>query len=478
MRLHFIPEGARLAAPTPFLYDNRLHVLCSKHLNDFFAEGEEDGLLLLTTEDGLHFTEHPLDIHAPSAAIVSDQNGFHLFYTGERAIGHAISPSLTGPWKCAGPSIVPDPAIYKDSAWQDPWLWQDDAGTWHMLLGAEEKKSVGRCGCIAHCTSDNLNDWVVHPPFYAPGSLITAPASPCFFHIGETAYLLYTAQSDTLRQHYRFRRPGSEQWEIPFEDTLDARGFSCGRFINTGIEGLLIGVVPTRNRNEWDFQPERFAGQDFNTWDTGGALQLHALTQAEDHSLHLSISPTVTGMLCRPNTLYWKQLNGAWTESEGSYLIEAEHFYAKLLSENSVPDVCLLSLDLECGASLQRAALALHVDEDFAEGYYFYIEPALHRVQLRTAFRMTDQGSWIFPHEIELEAFYSPREDRRIHLDLYLDHDILTLYVNDANAITERLRDYTCRKFGLAAACGSARFSHIRLFTPAKAHERREELSI
>lgn len=470
MGLHYIPEGALLSAPTPFLYQNRLYAVCSRYLNDFFVEGEEDGLFLLATDDGVHFTEHPLGIHAQSAAIISDPNGFHLFYTGEHEICHAISASPMGPWKCAGPSIAPNPTIYKDCAWQDPWLWQDDAGIWHMILGAEENKRIGRCGCIAHCTSDNLIDWVVHPPFYSPGSLINAPASPCFFRIGETAYLLYTAQSDTPRQHYRFLPPNSRQWEIPPDDTLDARGFSGGRFVDTGKERLIIGIVPTRNRNEWDFQPESFAGQDYNTWDTGGALQLHALTQAEDHSLQLSIPSGITDILCRRNFLYWKPLNGAWTEREGAFLVNAEHLYAKLLSQNSVPNVCLLSFDLECSTSLQRAALAVHVDEDFAEGYYFYIEPALHRVQLRTAFRMTDQGSWIFPHEIELEAFYSPCENRPIHLDLYLDDDILTLYVNGANAITARLRDYTCRKFGLAAAYGSACFSHIRLFTPAKAH--------
>ena len=72
-------------------------------------------------------------------------------------------------------------------------------------------------------------------------------------------------------------------------------------------------------------------------------------------------------------------MNGAWTEREGAFLVNAEHLYAKLLSQNSVPNVCLLSFDLECSTSLQRAALAVHVDEDFAEGYYFYIEPALHR---------------------------------------------------------------------------------------------------
>lgn len=475
MRLHYIPEGARLAAPTPFLYENRLYVICAKRLNGFFAEGEEDGLFLLITEDGLHFTERPLGIRAQSAAIAAAQDGFHLFYTGEREICHAVSASPEGPWNHADFVISPDSAIYKDTVWQDPWLWQDDAGLWHMILGAEEKKDAGRCGCIAHCTSDNLNDWVVHPPLYAPGSLITAPASPCYFVMNSVEYLLYTASSDTCRVHYRYRLPGSDQWELPYEDTLDARGFSSGRFVDAGHECLIIGIVPTRTLNEWDFQPERFGGYDFNTWDTGGALQCHALTQGKDHSLHLSVPSAASSILNRPNTLYWNPLNGSWTESGGTFDIHAEHLYAKLLSENSVPDVCLLSLDLQCSTSLQRAALAVHVDRDFAEGYYFYIEPALQRVQLRTAFRMTDQGCWVFPHEVELESFFAGK-DPCIHLDFLKDHDILTLYVNHENAMTVRLRDYTGRRFGLAAACGSARFSNIRLFTPAKTNHRREVL--
>ena len=475
MKLHYIPEGARLAAPAPFIHEKRLYIVCSKYLNSFFAEGEEEGLFLLCTEDGLHFDEYPLGIRASSAVIVPFQNHFHLFYTGEHAICHAVSISPAGPWIQADASIAPNPAFYKDSTWQDPWLWQDKNGIWHMILGAESQGAAGRCGCIAHCTSSNLTDWVVCPPFYTPGSLISAPLSPCYFTMNGTEYLLYTASSDTSRQHYRYRIQENEPWEIPYEDTLDARGFSSGRVVDTGSERQLIGIVPTRNLNEWDFQPECFAGQDFNTWDTGGALQCHTLTHAEDHSRRLSIPSAVTRMLCRPNALYWTPLNGAWIEDGGAFKTDAEHLYAKLLSENSVPNVCLLSLDLDCSETLQRAALAVHVDKDFAEGYYFYIEPALNRAQLRTAFRMTDQGCWVFPHEVELEAFF-PRTDNHLHLDFYVDHDILTLYINHSNAITARLRDYTSRRFGLAAAFGSVRFSNIKLFTPAKVHNRREVL--
>jgi len=53
MGLHYIPEGALLSAPTPFLYQNRLYAVCSRYLNDFFVEGEEDGLFLLATDDGV-----------------------------------------------------------------------------------------------------------------------------------------------------------------------------------------------------------------------------------------------------------------------------------------------------------------------------------------------------------------------------------------------------------------------------------------
>lgn len=469
MKLHYIPEGARLCAPYPFLYENRLYIVCAKHLNNFFVEGEEDGLFLLCTEDGLHFTEYPLGIRSSSAAITVFQNCFHLFYISENKIHHATAAAAAGPWLHTDISIAADPALYKNAVWQDPWLWQDESGVWHMILGAEQQKRSGRCGCIAHCTSDNLTDWVVLPPFYTPGSLIGAPASPCYFRMDGAEYLIYTAQSDTNRVHYRYRLQETDPWEIPCEDTLDARGFSGGRFVDTGSEHLLIGIVPTRDLNEWDFQPERFGGRDFNTWDHGGALQCHALAKAEDHSLHLAIPSTVTHILSRPNALRWKPLNGAWTQDEDAFSADAPYNYAKLLSENIVPDVCLLSFDLDCSSSMERAALAVHVDKDFAEGYYFYIEPRLKRVQLRTAFRMTEQGCWAFPHEVELECF-APSAVNRYHLDFYKDHDILTLYINQTNAMTVRLKDYSCRRFGLAAAFGDARFSNIKLFTPGSSH--------
>lgn len=462
MKLHYMPEGAYLTTPNPFLYKNRLHILCSKYLNNFFAENESEGLVILITEDGIHFEECSLGIQAPSGTIVDYENRFHLFYTGRNEICHATSTSINGPWINLSSPIRPDLQIYKGSAWKDPWVWRDTSGIWHMILGAEIQNSTGRSGCIAHCISYNLYDWNVCHPFYFPGNLIIPPSTPCFFRIGSEEYLFYTVRSDNMRLHYRYRVQNCERWIIPYKDTLDTRGFAYGRIIRINSELLLWGIIPTRNQDKWNFRPEKYSGQDFNSWDIGGSLQCHILTQADDLSLQLS--PPPISILCRPNSLYWEALNGCWEISDSSYKINAENFYAKLISKNNVPDVCWLSLDIDCDSSLQRAALVVHVNEDFSEGYYFYLEPFLKRVQFRSAYRMTDQGSWAFPHEVELEVFI-PNADNHFHLDLFIDHGIMILYINKSDAMSIRLRDYTGCHFGLAAAFGSVCFSNMKLYT-------------
>ena len=476
MKLHYSPEGSRLSSPSPFMHADSLHILCRKQPDGFFAEGESDGLVILTAHDGIRFSEYPVGIRAESGCIVSFCNRLHLFYEEDGEIRHAAAQSLRGPWQDTGARIIPDANLYQAGSWRDPWLWQDADGSWHMVLGAMAQGSSGRLGCIAHCVSDDLFSWTILPPLCIPGDLIVAPACPSMMFTEDAQYLLYTPQADDLRLHYRLRRHADAQFSIPYDDTLESRGFACGRAVKMGAGHELWGIVPTRHADTWRFNPGQYAGEDYNTWDEGGSLVCHALSAAQDLSLCLSPHHSLTAVLSRPNVISFDPLHERSERAVSSYCLESTSgIYAKLLSNNRVPDVCLLSLQIDCGSGLARAALAVQVDEDFAEGYYFYLEPMLRRVQLKSAFRMTDQGSWIFPHVVEMERFI-PGEGGRFHLDLLVDHDIYTLYINRACAMTVRLRDYAHRRFGLAAFPGDAAFGSMQLFTPARTRNPEEAL--
>lgn len=45
----------------------------------------------------------------------------------------------------------------------------------------------------------------------------------------------------------------------------------------------------------------------------------------------------------------------------------------------------------------------LQVDEEFARGYYFYLDPKRQRLEYKSAIRMHEQGGWTFQYDVELE---------------------------------------------------------------------------
>lgn len=79
-------------------------------------------------------------------------------------------------------------------------------------------------------------------------------------------------------------------------------------------------------------------------------------------------------------------MNGAWEIGETSAVVDTPYAYASALSENDVPHQGCLAFDFTFSEGTERFAVALQVDEEFARGYYFYLDPkqAASGVQERT----------------------------------------------------------------------------------------------
>lgn len=478
MAVLFQPEYAGIGALSALTQGDTLYAVYRREWDHFWAQGRVDGLWLLSTTDGLHFNERPLHINAESGCMVCNNGIYHLFYLCHDAQGdhvyHRQSTAVDDP--APATAILHAPAnVSPAKAWRDPWVWYDEQDDqWHLILGAANSTHAGRQGCIAESTSADLEVWSPVRYVWEPGSLSAAPACPSCFTMGDFEYLFFTSMADEVGVQYRFRRKGQDAWQLPPISSLDSPAFRYARPVRWHDAFCLCGVIPTRERNLWHFQPASYQGSDFTTWDEGGTLIMHQMHARSDGVLTLDAPCFLKESFSLRNELLLQPINGSWSMQNGSWTVDASADYAQLISRNDVPDECCLTLRAACSSDTRRVALAVQVDRDFAEGYYFYWEPCLGRVQLRSAFRMSEEGSWRFPYEVEAETFLLPGDPFTAEFRLLFAHGIMILYVNGESALCARYSDYTKRSFGLAVENGQCTFSHLSLSTPTPAFMRIE----
>ena len=110
---------------------------------------------------------------------------------------------------------------------------------------------------------------------------------------------------------------------------------------------------------------------------------VHELWQREDGTLAVKPVPALSQALTVRNDVRWKPMNGSWQVSEEGLAVQTPGVYAEILSRNEVPETAELKFTFSFTEGTQRVGLALQVDEDFANGYYFYFDPKRQRVEFK-----------------------------------------------------------------------------------------------
>jgi beta-fructofuranosidase len=114
---------------------------------------------------------------------------YYLFYTGRHTgefwkqnIGLAISTDLMNFERVSEQPILPhDPELYDTTGeeqnevgnpptWRDPYIFKDpQSEDWIMIFSARSNPPGLYNGCIGLARSQNLIDWEIQPPLFAPG---------------------------------------------------------------------------------------------------------------------------------------------------------------------------------------------------------------------------------------------------------------------------------------------------------------------
>ncbi len=275
--------------PMPYYEDGTYYIYYLKEGGDSYNHS----IYLTTTTDFLTYTEYDEPILEASrsggqdgwigtGSVVKVGDTYYLFYTGhgssaaleyKEKIMVAVGTSPTAFEKLEGWEIVPPAELRQKNDFRDPQAYYDAATDTITLTVTASQDNVARV--LKYSLDGDLSDASYD------GIIFSNPVGNFWnlectdtFQIGDTWYLTYSAQDDTLWY------ATSSQPYGPYEEPqrLDAKLFYASKHIDDGENFYMVG---------WARRSESPSStQDVAAW--GGNLVVQKLIQNEDKSLSLA----------------------------------------------------------------------------------------------------------------------------------------------------------------------------------------------
>ncbi len=481
MKLFYTPDYAKTGDVIPF-YNENTKRFEGYYLKNWNKDAPEElvvrGWHRIVTEDNRHFEETPTNIEGGTGSILYVDGIYHMFYCSfdfppkplAQWARHAVSEDLIHWTDFPEEKFTADGEIYAMSDWRDPHVfWNDEEQTWWMLLAARENHKTQRNGCVALCVSDDLHHWEYRKPLYAPKRHPAAYECPDMFKMGDWYYLVYSSYVDGFHTYYRMSKSLAGPWIRPALDTFDGRAFYAAKTGMLGEHRYIYGWNPTKGENNWEFDPTKDYGLDYQTWNWGGSIVVHKLIQHEDGTLGVCPTESVAEAFKKSEKAEFKPLSGEWKNCDNNndnntIMNLTQDGYSAIIGPE-IPDQCCIKMTLTYHGTPSDFGLALQIDEDFDFGYYLMFEPSYNRMQFRSGLRMYEAGGQMFPYGVEMERPLPLVEGQEYELELYIEDSIGVLYVNQDLAFGMRMYNYKNRNLGFYVCDGQVEVKNVEILT-------------
>lgn len=465
---HYKPHDGWLADVVPFYWDGMFRLFYLHDYRDIAGHGEGCPWRQIVSKDLVHFEEKgdmilrgtmdEQDLFIYTGCVIHAEGKFHIFYTGhnhhlipkgraQEAVMHAVSDDLEHWEKCEGEYFFA-PEGYEMHDWRDPFIFFDEQdGQYHMILAARKKKGPAqKRGCTVHATSPDLKEWQVQEPLWDPELYFTHEC-PDLFKLGEWYYLIYSEFSDEFRTRYVRSRSLYGPWEAPKDDVFDSRAFYAAKTAYDGETRYLFGWNPTResNRDDGPFQ-----------W--GGDMIVHELWQDEAGELRVKMPASYKEAFSKPveielvPTVHAECVDGEWTLSNDAG-------YAECRTDRDLPPVCLIEADIEVKDAVQQLGVRFRLDppKDLSYAMNCHLNKAMW-----SCITMP-RSAWGKLDEFSLQRQMSQSANGVMHVVLLVDHDVVTLYVDDSIALNMRTCNGHSNHLAFYVCHGTAKVRNIRI---------------
>lgn len=460
-RVFYKPREAWFGDAIPFCEGGTFYIYYLYDKRETPVTADHTSWHLVSTKDFLHWKEegealpaggvNDCDQACYTGSVIRGKDGlWHMFYTGQNPVNpdygregkalqyilHAVSTDLKNWEKHYEAAFTAPESRFEPHDWRDPFVfWQEETGSYYMLLAARlQGKSLRKSGCVAVCRSVDLWNWEEAEVFFAPEMYYTHEC-PDLFREGEWWYLLYSTFTTRFVTHYRKSRSLQGPWEMPHDDSLDARGMYAIKTASDGNRRYGFGWIPTWHEKD-----------DLSWLEWGGTLAVHEVYALDNGDLAVKLPDTIERAF-RDQRAY----GCAQAETEGKD-VECGNRELLLASDNTVwncpgdvPVQGLLEAEFVWTEENVPAefGIGLHMEQNSDEGYFFRFEPGYCRFVFDRWPRGDVGGE---QHRMGGDIPFVPAFERpldfksgRVSVKLLLENDIAIIYVDDRTAMSVRM---------------------------------------
>lgn len=478
-RFFYKPEDGWVGDFIPYFDQDKFKLFYLKDPKNGEKEGFGRSWCLVTTKDFVEYDEQgATGIYGGTGSITKSDKTYHMFYcdapsSNRQIISHAVSKDLENWKKKPQDDISSKGEIYEESDWRDPHVfWNDKEEEYWMLTCARTQKGISeRKGCIGLCTSQNLKDWEIKKPLYAPHSHKMAYECPDIFKWGDWWYLIFSTLDDKFGTFYRMSKSIGGPWIRPSNDIFDGGAFYAGKTYKNGTgnkiytknkKRYIFGWNPTKER-EYGLNPENSEGVDQNSWDWGGNLVVHQLIQRKDGTLGAKIPKTVDNAFNQKTNLSISKTTGNWDIENDHITNKSVHCLSQAFSEDS-PGQCQISGEIKFKENTKGLGIALRVQEDLVTGYNFELEPTWNRIIFQSYKRQEQDNIWnTLLHETKIERQINLKSGKNYKFKILIDGSICEFYLNDEIAISTRMYDLEGGGICFFVEEGNASFGNVKI---------------
>ena len=419
----------------------------------------------ITTTDFIHYTDEGValnfeeDISSIDAALgtgsfIKDNNGtYHCFYTGHNGnkddTGFAHTEVIRHATSTDGQKTWQKDVDFNLEGWEDdfrdPYVYYDSVDScYYMLITTRDYGNAVIKRYSATTLSAGSDEWEYCDNFFVNDEGSYNMECPSFVELNGFYYLAYSEQGDNRVTHYRYKTSHDGQWQKFDRDSIDASGFYAGRLEKAGDKLFAFAWCA------------RLSGGASGGFDWGGNLVTHQIVQLE------------TGELCAVMPESYKQFFStevSYKTVDGNKLDDLSFDGTKFAAvgmEKLSTNVTRISLTVEVNGDKGNFGLSFGLDGDYNNRLGSAI----------IAFDLDSNKLTCYNGVSSILRYGSPlasvkfgfEQNKSYNVDIIIDGEIITLYLNGEIALTSRITDMDESNFAFYSNGAQAKIRDVKFY--------------
>ena len=425
----------------------------------------------LSSKDLIHYENHgvalnyeesvsSIDAALGTGSFIKDEQGvYHCFYTGhndkahddelssaglfhKEALRHATSHDGQKTWQKDEDFLIWG---YEDD-FRDPYVYKDSKdGRYYMLVTTRDYANAGSPSVIRRFGADSLSakaeEWEFVDNFFSNDAGDYNMECPSYIELGNYQYLAYSEQGDNRVTHYRYRSSSQEAWKAFPRDAIDSAGFYAGRLEKMGDKLFAFAWCA------------RLTGGNTGAFDWAGNLVSHELAQnPTTGELYATMPSSYKEYFTHPKDL---------GQGEGNFVFANEKFSARAIGRLD-DNVTRLSMKIKADALQGDFGLTFGIDgkldNRLGDGTLTF-DLANRKISCH------NNVSNILRYGPELASVAYPFEAGKTYdVDLIIDGEIYSVYLNNEVALTARLINMKGNNLAFYSNKANAQFTEVKAY--------------